>query len=235
MHLDPATILVVGTFVGVLMTLVLVVTDRGMPRRMPGLRELTAGFAVHTATTVLFALQATPAPRLVSVVLANAAYAAGFVLTFVGYRRFTGRAGAAGSAWALAGATVAVIAWATWGRESLLLRTVVQTVPELVLYPLADWEETARRVTALPDASLDVRNIKRRFVGQATECEIDSAGRILLPQLLRAFAHIEKGAVLLGQGHRLELWSEDQWAANEKINGTLDASALPDIVQQLSF
>lgn len=105
----------------------------------------------------------------------------------------------------------------------------------LVLYPLSDWEETARRVAALPDAHPDVRNIKRRFVGQATECEIDSAGRILLPQLLRAFAGIEKGAVMLGQGHRLELWAEAQWAANEKINGTLDASALPDIVQQLSF
>lgn len=105
----------------------------------------------------------------------------------------------------------------------------------LVLYPLVDWDEVMRRVTALPDANLDVRNIKRRFVGQATDCEIDSAGRILLPQLLRTFALISKGAVMLGQGHRLELWSEEQWAANEKINATLDATALPDVVQQLSF
>lgn len=105
----------------------------------------------------------------------------------------------------------------------------------LVLYPLVDWDEVMRRVTALPDANLDVRNIKRRFVGQATDCEIDSAGRILLPQLLRTFASISKGAVMLGQGHRLELWSEEQWAANEKINATLDATALPDVVQQLSF
>lgn len=105
----------------------------------------------------------------------------------------------------------------------------------LVLYPLPDWEDIARRVAALPDASPDVRNIKRRFVGQASELDIDSAGRVLLPQMLRAFARIEKGAVMLGQGHRLELWSEEQWAANEKINATLDASALPDAVQQLSF
>jgi MraZ protein len=105
----------------------------------------------------------------------------------------------------------------------------------LVLYPLIDWEDVLRRVTALPDAHPDVRNIKRRFVGQATDCEIDSAGRILLPQLLRNFAQISKGAVMLGQGHRLELWSEEQWAANEKINATLDATALPDVVQQLSF
>lgn len=106
----------------------------------------------------------------------------------------------------------------------------------LVLYPLADWELIARRVAALPDASADVRNIKRRFIGQATDLEIDGAGRILLPQLLRAFARIEKGAVLLGQGHKLELWSEAVWNANEKINATLDdASVLPEVVQQLSF
>lgn len=105
----------------------------------------------------------------------------------------------------------------------------------LVLYPLNDWQEIAPRISGLPDAHPDVRNIKRRFIGQATDLEIDSAGRILLPQMLRTFAHIEKGAVMLGQGHRLELWSEEQWAANEKINATLDASALPDAVQQLSF
>lgn len=106
----------------------------------------------------------------------------------------------------------------------------------LVLYPLADWEEIARKVSALPDGSADVRNIKRRFIGQATECEIDGAGRILLPQMLRTFARIEKGAVMLGQVHKLELWSEEQWAANEKINATLDdATGLPEAVQQLSF
>ncbi len=106
----------------------------------------------------------------------------------------------------------------------------------LVLYPLPDWEDIARKVSALPDASADVRNIKRRFIGQATDLEIDSAGRILLPQMLRSFARIEKGAVMLGQGHKLEMWSEEQWAANEKINATLDdASALPEAVQQLSF
>lgn len=106
----------------------------------------------------------------------------------------------------------------------------------LVLYPLIDWEEIARKVSGLPDGSADVRNIKRRFIGQATDLEIDGAGRVLLPQLLRNFARIEKGAVMLGQGHKLELWSEGQWAANEKINATLDdATGLPEAVQQLSF
>ncbi len=106
----------------------------------------------------------------------------------------------------------------------------------LVLYPLTDWEDIARRVSGLPDASADVRNIKRRFIGQATDLEIDNAGRILLPQLLRNFARLDKGAVMLGQGHKLELWSEEQWAANEKINATLDdASVLPEAVRQLSF
>jgi hypothetical protein len=42
MRLDPETLHIVGTFVGGLMTLVLVVVDRAMPRRMDGRRKATA-------------------------------------------------------------------------------------------------------------------------------------------------------------------------------------------------
>lgn len=244
MHLDPATILVVGTFVGVLMTLVLVVTDRGMPRRMPGLRELTAGFAVHTATTVLFALQATPAPRLVSVVLANAAYAAGFVLTFVGYRRFTGRAGAAGSAWALAGATVAVIAWATWGRESLLLRTVVQTVPELVLYPLAAvgllaGREPARRAGRSIVAVLLLVDVAIAVVRSATILAAGSAQPLMTmggPQLLYLGLHVVTfagtgvGITMMAHERLREELERQAW--HDSLTGALTRRAFFDVAER---
>lgn len=106
----------------------------------------------------------------------------------------------------------------------------------LVLYPMSDWQEIARKVTALPDASPDVRNIKRRFIGQASELELDGAGRVLLPQALRAFAGIDKGVVMLGLGHKFELWSAERWAANEQVNAPIgDASVLPEAIQQLAF
>ncbi len=244
MHLDPATILVIGTFVGVLMTLVLVVTDRGMPRRMPGLRELTAGFAVHTATTILFALQATPVPRLFSVVLANASYAAGFVLTFVGYRRFTGKPGAARPAWALAGATVAVIAWATWGRDSLTTRTVVQTIPELVLYPIAaagllSGREPARRAGRAIVAALIFVDVAIALVRTGTILAAGSAQPLMTmggAQLLYLGLHVVTfagtgvGVTMMAHERLREELERQAW--HDSLTGALTRRAFFEVAER---
>ena len=41
---------------------------------------------------------------------------------------------------------------------------------------------------------------------------MDRQGRILLPSVLREFAGIEKDAVLVGVGSRIEIWNKDKWA-----------------------
>ena len=42
-------------------------------------------------------------------------------------------------------------------------------------------------------------------------CEVDKQGRILLPAVLREFAGIEKDAVMVGVGNRIEIWSKESW------------------------
>ena len=49
--------------------------------------------------------------------------------------------------------------------------------------------------------------------GCLSSCEVDKQGRILLPAVLREFAGIEKDAVLVGVGSRIEIWSKDAWTA----------------------
>ena len=57
----------------------------------------------------------------------------------------------------------------------------------------------------------------RRFViGNASECEMDAQGRLLLPEKLRKFATMDKKIVLVGQLNKFEIWNEDAWAAKEK-------------------
>lgn len=54
--------------------------------------------------------------------------------------------------------------------------------------------------------------MRRLLLGFASTLEIDEAnGRILLPPTLREFAGLEKKLMLIGQGKRLELWSEEEW------------------------
>jgi MraZ protein len=51
------------------------------------------------------------------------------------------------------------------------------------------------------------------MVGHATEIELDAQGRLLLPPELREFAALQRHAMLIGQGNRLELWDEARWNA----------------------
>ena len=81
----------------------------------------------------------------------------------------------------------------------------------LLLYPLPDWEEIERKLVKLPSFNAQARRLQRLLIGHATECELDGSGRILLPPPLREFASLDKAVVLIGQGHRFEVWDEATW------------------------
>lgn len=81
----------------------------------------------------------------------------------------------------------------------------------LLLYPLPEWEDIERKLVRLPTLNKQVRRLQRLLMGHATECELDSSGRILVPPPLRAFAELDKRIVLIGQGNKFEIWNEDIW------------------------
>lgn len=81
----------------------------------------------------------------------------------------------------------------------------------LLLYPFPEWERIEQALMARPNMDKQVRRLQRLLLGHATECELDSQGRILLPTPLREFARLDKKAVLVGQGNKFELWDEDTW------------------------
>ena len=56
-----------------------------------------------------------------------------------------------------------------------------------------------------------IRSLQRLLVGNASDVEMDGAGRILLPPLLRQFAGLNKDVVLVGQGAKFELWDDEKW------------------------
>lgn len=78
----------------------------------------------------------------------------------------------------------------------------------LWLYPESVWQSVRDQVNALPNAKRVHRNLQLKLVGAATVLEPDASGRVLLPASHRNAAAIEKRAVLLGMGAKLELWSE---------------------------
>lgn len=95
--------------------------------------------------------------------------------------------------------------------EGRLVITIDHSDHCLQVYPLPEWETVEQKLSALPSLNPQVRRLKRMLLGYATECEMDSNGRILLPAKLREFASLDKNIVMIGQGNKFELWDEQSW------------------------
>jgi len=92
-----------------------------------------------------------------------------------------------------------------------LVVTVDRRDPCLLLYPLPEWEDIERKLARLGNLNPQARRLQRLLIGHATECELDSHGRILLPPPLRQFAKLDKRVALTGQGNKFEIWDEETW------------------------
>jgi MraZ protein len=95
--------------------------------------------------------------------------------------------------------------------ENRLVLTIDIDEPCLLLYLLEDWEGIEKKLSALPSFNKAARRIQRLLIGHATELELDGNGRFIVPGPLRSYAQLEKKMVMVGQGNKFELWSEQVW------------------------
>lgn len=99
----------------------------------------------------------------------------------------------------------------------------------LLVFPRPAWGRFREQLLALPYGAEDWRRV---FLGSADDVEIDGGARILVSPELRAFAGLEKNVVLMGVGHRLELWDAARYAAHE---AQVMASEVPAAIQNFVF
>lgn len=118
-----------------------------------------------------------------------------------------------------------------------LVITIDTEEPCLMIYPLPEWELIQKKLEQLPSFNSAARRIQRLLIGHATDLELDGNSRILLPSLLRDYAELDKKAILLGQGKKLELWSESLWHIRRDayLQAVNNNAAMPDIMQNLSL
>ena len=118
-----------------------------------------------------------------------------------------------------------------------LVVTIDTEEPCLLIYPLAEWDLIQRKLEQLPSFNPTARRIQRLLIGHATDLELDANGRILLPALLREYAQLDKKIMLLGQGKKIELWSESLWNARREtyLQANSNTEELPELLHQLSL
>ena len=81
----------------------------------------------------------------------------------------------------------------------------------LTLYPLAAWQPIFDKISQLNDFDPKVRAFRRYFLNGATEVELDSAGRLLIPRNLMEYAGLAKDLVLTAAVHKIEIWDKGQY------------------------
>ena len=86
----------------------------------------------------------------------------------------------------------------------------------LLIYPIAVWEPIQRHLMSFPSFNERLRSLQRLIVGHADDVEIDAAG-------------LDKQVVLVGQGHRFELWDEGQWQAQTAQTIAFPAGLPPEL------
>lgn len=94
----------------------------------------------------------------------------------------------------------------------------------LTLYPMQEWEvlnETLSRLNRLIKAN-DI--FIRKFMGGATICMPDSAGRILIPRPLAEHAQIKSDIKVIGSNNIIEIWDKDLY--NDFLNMEFDIEKL---------
>jgi len=118
-----------------------------------------------------------------------------------------------------------------------LVVTLDMSDPCLLIYPIPEWEDIERKLVRLPSLNQQAMRIKRLLLGHASEVDLDSHGRILLPPALRELVKLDKRIILLGQGNKFEVWDEQTW--NERREQWLEQpvtdQGLSDELESLSL
>ncbi len=122
--------------------------------------------------------------------------------------------------------------------EGQMVCTIDIHHPCLLLYTLPEWEIIEQKLARLSSMNPVERRVQRLLLGHASECQMDSAGRLLLAPVLRQHAGLTKEVMLVGQFNKFELWDETTW--HQQIKEDIDAEQattldLSDRLQDLSL
>ena len=82
----------------------------------------------------------------------------------------------------------------------------------LFAYSMGEWAKLDARIRE--SSMVESRTIARFLFASASPVEPDKQGRILIPQNLREYAHLEKDVTVIGASVRAEIWDKATWEHN---------------------
>lgn len=99
----------------------------------------------------------------------------------------------------------------------------------LLFFPRPVWEVKREEIAAWP---MQARAWQRIFLGNASDVELDTAGRILISPELRSAGGLTRDVMLLGMGTHFEIWDAAKLAESE---AEAIATGMPEALSNFSF
>ncbi|MEX2029239.1 MAG: division/cell wall cluster transcriptional repressor MraZ [Candidatus Paceibacterota bacterium] len=91
----------------------------------------------------------------------------------------------------------------------------------LFIFTIKEWEKVSKRLSSsgsdLSFLKADQRSFNRYMFGRAAEVELDSIGRILIPEYLKESIKLKDTAAVIGVEDRVEVWNEKAWSEQKKV------------------
>ncbi|MCR4334836.1 MAG: division/cell wall cluster transcriptional repressor MraZ [Patescibacteria group bacterium] len=87
----------------------------------------------------------------------------------------------------------------------------------IFIFTTKEWEKVSGKLSELSILQADNRRFARFMFGGATEVEFDSIGRILVPDFLKDWAHLDNKVVIIGVHSRAEIWNEKSWSEHKAV------------------
>lgn len=103
----------------------------------------------------------------------------------------------------------------------------------IYVLPQQEFRRIATQLQRTSMANRAGREYLRMFLSGAVDQEPDKQGRVLIPPMLREYAHLEQDIVIIGVGTRAEIWNQQAWnaylEANEQGYADMSNDVLPEI------
>lgn len=90
----------------------------------------------------------------------------------------------------------------------------------LFIFTAKEWTKVSKKLSGadseLSFLKADQRSFNRYMFGRAAEVEIDSIGRILIPDFLKDRIGLKDKAAIIGVEDRVEIWNDKAWSQNQE-------------------
>lgn len=108
---------------------------------------------------------------------------------------------------------------AEMGKKVVLTRGLDKCV---AIFTEKEWQKIADKLSESSMLQADSRSFNRFMFGGAVEAEVDSIGRVLIPDFLKVWGSLGTKVAVIGVQNRVEIWNEKAWEANK---GTIEKQA----------